>query len=148
MDKKFGVSVGLLSALCFFAAYSNWLASVVLLVAILVFSSEYILKKNAVSATVFAILIVLVRSGLSFLSTSFHYILDFLNLIFGQNSYEFTLVISKIRFFDLASNLTTIINFVFFVITIFFVIKALKGGEVKVPFFNKMIEKHLSKEEA
>lgn len=148
MDKKFGVSVGLLSALCFFAAYSNWLASVVLLVAILVFSSEYILKKNAVSASVFAILIVLVRGAFGWLSTSFNRILDFVNEFFGNNSYEFSDVISKIRFFDLASAISTLISFIFFVITIFFVIKALKGGEVKVPFFDKMIEKHLSKEEA
>lgn len=147
MDKKLGVSVGLLSALCFFAAYSNWLASIVLLVMILGFSSSYILKKNAVSATVFAVVIVFVRGAFGWLSTSFNRILDFVDKFFGNNSYEFSNVISKIRFFDLASAISTFISFIFFVITIFFVIKALKGGEVKVPFFDKMIEKHLSKEE-
>lgn len=148
MDKKLGVSVGLLSALCFFAAYSNWLASIVLLVMILGFSSSYILKKNAVSATVFAIVIVLVRGAFGWLSTSFNRILDFVNMFFGNNSHEFANVISKIRFFDLASAISTLISFIFFVITVFFVIKALKGGEVKVPFVNAMVEKSLSKEEA
>lgn len=148
MDKKLGVSVGLLSALCFFAAYSNWLASIVLLVMILGFSSSYILKKNAVSATLFAVVIVLVRGAFGWLSTSFNEILDFVNMFFGSNSYEFSNVISKIRFFDLASAISTLISFIFFVITVFFVIKALKGGEVKVPFVNAMVEKSLSKEEA
>ncbi len=148
MDKKLGVSVGLLSALCFFAAYSNWLAAVVLLVVILAFSSEYVLKKNAVSAAVFAIVIALVRTGLSWISSSYNKVLTFIDTLLHEvwhNVYGVTNVFRKL---DFADGISTFISFLFFVITIFFVIKALKGGEVKVPLLNKMIEKHVAKDNA
>lgn len=142
MNKKFGVSVGLLSAIIFFAGYSSWLACILLLVAVLCFASDdVILKTNALSATVLSFVISIIQIVLRFFSNTY---LDFLNFITrffnDSDAYE---VIGWLREFDIADFISGLIGIVYFVLTIMFMLSALKGNVVNVPVIAKKISKHL-----
>lgn len=142
MNKKFGVSVGLLSAIIFFAGYSSWLACILLLVAVLCFASDdVILKTNALSATVLSFVISIIQVVLRFFSNTY---LDFLNFITrffnDSDAYE---VIGWLREFDIADFISGLIGIVYFVLTIMFMLSALKGNVVNVPIITKKISKHL-----
>lgn len=142
MNKKFGVSVGLLSAIIFFAGYSSWLACILLLVAVLCFASDdVILKTNALSATVLSFVISIIQIVLRFFSNTY---LDFLNFITrffnDSDAYE---VIGWLREFDIADFISGLIGIVYFVLTIMFMLSALKGNVVNVPIITKKISKHL-----
>lgn len=145
MNKKFGVSVGLLSAIVFFAGYSSWLSCLLILVAVLCFAADDVtLKTNALSATVLSLVISIVQIVFRFLSNKY---LDLLNLISKiANSSDAYNVISWFREFDLANFVAGIISIVYFIMTIVFMLKALKGEVVNVPVITNKIKKHLSAE--
>lgn len=148
MSKKFGVSVGLLSAIAFFAGYNSFLSCIIILVLVLACSSEIVLKKNVLSSALLSLVISLVNTVLYFLSSTYLDILNFFNESLGGLGaswiYNVTDVLRKLNF---ANFIADIIGIVYFVATVIFIILALKGKEVKVPVLTKCVEKHLDKEE-
>lgn len=144
MNKKLTVSVGLLSALCFFAGYYNWLAAIILMVAVLALSGDIVLKKNAVSATVFSAVFSVILTILSWISRQYLNILSLIENTFYKNWDDVYNVTRVFRtYFDGADLIWEILRVVFFIMTIIFVFKALKGDVVKVPFVSKLVEKHV-----
>ncbi|MBQ7973289.1 MAG: hypothetical protein IJ291_07530 [Lachnospiraceae bacterium] len=148
MKTKFGVSVALLSVLCFFAGYFNYAACIVLFALCIAFCDNAIVKKNAASATIFSTIIAAVCFVLN--KVSYFYsslITTIFNTVYkiteNYDAYEWADVLRNIDIAEIASNL---INFVFFIMTIIFIISAAKGNVVKVPFVGKLVEKHVDAE--
>lgn len=143
MNKKFGVSVGLLSAIVFFAGYSSWLSCVLLLVAILAFASDDVtLKTNALSATVLSFVISIIQIVLRFFSNTYMKLMNTLAEAFIDVEVAYN-VIDFIRDVDFADFLIGFINVVYFIVTIIFMLKAVKGSVVKVPVITSKISKHI-----
>lgn len=142
--KKLGVSVGLLSALAFFLSNYSMTACVILLAVILACGADAVLKKNALEATVLAVIISLVQTVLSFLSRTYSSIITFFTDLLGESWYEVYDVADVLRKLDFADSVYGFINFAYFIVTVVFIIIALKGGVVKIPVITKMVEKHMT----
>ncbi len=145
MNKKLCVSVGLLSALAFFAGYYSWISCVILLAIVLICDTELTLKKNVIASTVLAAAISVIQVILNFVSSCYSDLLSTVNDLFDFWS-EIYSVTDVLRKLDIADLISSILGIVYFVATIIFIIKSLKGNEVKVPFVSKLIDKHIVKE--
>ena len=146
MVKKFGVSVGLLSAIIFFAGYSSWLACVVLLVAVLCFASDEItLKTNALSATVLSFVVSIIQIVLRFLSNTYLKFMNTLAEAFMDIDTVYK-IIDWLRDVDFADFLIGLVSIIYFIMTVLFMLKAVKGNVVNVPIITKKIRSHLSGE--
>lgn len=146
MVKKFGVSVGLLSAIIFFAGYSSWLACVVFLVAVLCFASDEItLKTNALSATVLSFVVSIIQIVLRFLSNTYLKFMNTLAEAFMDIDTVYK-IIDWLRDVDFADFLIGLVSIIYFIMTVLFMLKAVKGNVVNVPIITKKIRSHVSGE--
>lgn len=149
MEKtKLGVSVGLLSMLCYFTGYQSLIACVVLFAVIMAFSDSATAKKNASQALLlsafFDILIIIFGwiSGKYLDSVSTISNWEWVrNLAKDVNVYE---ILSN---FDLMGFLKRFLNFVEFILMVVFSMISLKGKNVKIPFVSKIVNKHFDNTE-
>lgn len=142
-DKKFGFSIGVLSMLCFFLAYTDFVFAAILAVIIFFFAENKTLKMNAASALTFSAILAAVRMGVNEISLIIRRIVEWVFSLFsGSDAYSNLTNIETWLFrFDIFRFIGYLINIFALIMMIVFVIKALKGGVVKVPFVSKVIEK-------
>lgn len=140
-DTKLGVNIGLVGAVCFIAAYFSMECSVILFVLLLIFAENKKLKINASSSLIFSFIVKLVEELLTILSKKINGFLTWINR-FSDNR-DFTEIMNNIikwsNQFDLFKFIKELVLLIFFIITIFFALKAAKGVIVKVPFIQKNI---------
>lgn len=148
MEKtKFGVSVGLLSALCYFTGYFSFTSCVILFAVILACSESVAAKKNASQALVLSVLFSLIATVLGWLSGTY---LDMISTLSGwfmdwfswYNAYD---ILSKL---DIMGFLNGIWGLLELVLMIIFVIKSFKGKNIKIPVVTKIVNKHFDEEQA
>lgn len=141
-DTKLGVSIGLIGVVCFFAAYFNTTASIIIFVLLLLFAENKKVKINATSSLIFSVIINLITALCDKIGIKFEGFLSWL-LVLGQKNDDYYKVMVEVirwtREFDLFIFISGLLNIIFLVMTIVFVVKALKGGIVKVPFIQDKI---------
>lgn len=144
-DAKLGISVALFSMLCYFLGYYSMTACAVLFAVALAFAENKDLKINATQAMMFTAVTEIVSLALSTISTKFYDVLWYIAGFF-QNAFEvhnvFVNVISWMSKFDILAFASNLIHLFAFIMMIVFVIGAMKGGVVKVPFVSKTVAKH------
>lgn len=142
MEKtKFGVSVGLLSALCYFTGYSNFTACILLLIVALVWSDNLLLKKNACQATILSVFFSLASIVLNWISGKY---VDLIYTVGGwlNKLFDFYDIMTALVDLNLFSFLANLVGFVELVIMFIFVIKSFKGTQIKIPVVTKIVNKH------
>ncbi len=148
MEKtKFGVSVGLLSALCYFTGYFSFTSCVILFAVILACSESVAAKKNASQALVLSVLFSLIATVLGWLSGTYLDMISTLSSWFMEwfswyNAYD---ILSKL---DIMGFLNGIWGLLELVLMIIFVIKSFKGKDIKIPVVTKLVNKHFDVAEA
>ncbi|MBQ8246730.1 MAG: hypothetical protein IJZ42_06330 [Lachnospiraceae bacterium] len=144
MEKtKFGISVALLSMLCYFTGYVNFTACIILFVAVLAWSDSVAAKKNASQAVVLSAFFSLISMVLNWLSNSY---MSIISTIF-TNWFDLYDVYDILDNFDIMGWLVGLVGFVELVLMFIFVIMSLKGKDVKIPVVTKLVKKHFGEEE-
>lgn len=132
MSKKFGLTIGFLSAFAFFCGWYSFLWIVVGTIMILLLTDEEVLKKNVLSAFFLSFIFLLAGFVLNWLSARYT---GFISALLDASwikffDYDVYNVAMK---FDIARYIKGFLDFAEFVLMVIFAIMALKGGEVKVP---------------
>lgn len=146
MEKtKFGVSVGLLSMLCYFTGYANFTACILLLIVALVWSDSLELKKNACQAAVLSVFFSLASIALNWISGKY---VDLINTVSGwiNKLIDFYEVQNFLVEANLFSFLSGLVGLVELIVMFIFVFKSLKGKSVKIPVVTNIVKKHFGEE--
>lgn len=147
MEKtKFGVSVALLSMLCYFTGYFSFTSCVILFAVIMACSESVAAKKNASQALVLSVLFSLVSTVLGWLSGTY---LDLVGTIssFCIEHFSWYNASEILSAFDIMGFLNKIWGLLEIVLMIIFVIKSFKGKDIKIPIVTKIVNKHFGEEE-
>ncbi len=146
MEKtKFGVSVGLLSMLCYFTGYANFTACILLLIVALVWSDSLALKKNACQAAVLSVFFSLASIVLNWISGKY---VDLIYTVGGwlNKLFDFYEIQNFLVDANLFSFLAGLVGLVEIILMFIFVIKSAKGKTIKIPVVSKMVNKHFGEE--
>ena len=150
MDKKtkLGISVGMISGLCYFLGFFSLISSPVLLasfvaLAVVLISVDAVdAKKNATQATVFFSFIWFVQL---ILGTVAGWIDSFGLRLMDKGAENYNEVLIKIGSFvvtyNLFDGLKSLLTFVAFVFTVIFLIAVAKGKTPKIPVVTKKVDK-------
>ena len=150
---KLGISVALLSMLCYFSGYYNFTACAIFFVAILIYSENKDLRINATQAIVFSALYTVISGILSqFSGVIYDVIYYFASLFNTFKAYPVSDFIYGVadwmNAFDIIKFCNNVLRILYFIFTVIFVFGSLKGKVCKVPFVTKIVEKHFSDETA
>ncbi len=150
---KLGISVALLSMLCYFAGYYNFTACAILFAVVLIYSQNKDLRVNATQAIVFSALFTVVTGILSQFSDVIYDIIYYFAGMF--NTFKATPVsdffygvANWVSTFDLVRFCNNVLHLLYFIFTVIFVFGSLKGKVCKVPFITKLVEKHFDESES
>lgn len=146
MEKtKFGISVALLSMLCYFTGYIDFTACIILFAVILVWSDSLVAKKNASQAVVLSAFFTLITIVLNWLSNAYIDIIYKLSDILN-NWFDFYTVQEWLLKADIMGWLAGFVGFVECILMIIFVFMSLKGKNIKIPVVTKLVNKHFDEE--
>ncbi len=143
MEKtKFGISVALLSALCYFTGYMNFTACIILMVAVWGWSDSITAKINATQATVLSMFFSLISIVLNWLSNSY---MKIISTIFVDwfDLYEVYDVLDNLDFMGWIAGF---VGFVECILMIIFVFVSLRDKNIKIPVVSKLVKKHFGEE--
>lgn len=147
MEKtKFGVSVALLSMICYFTGYVNFTACIILMVAVWVWSDSYLAKINATQAVVLSVFFGLISTICNWISTTY---IDFVNNVFGilATWWDLSGVQAWFLRVDFVGGIANFVKFIELVVMVVLVFMSLKNKEIKLPIIAKLVKKHFDEEE-
>lgn len=146
MEKtKFGVSVALLSMLCYFTGYIDFTACIILFAVILVWSDSLEAKKNASQAAVLSAFFTLITIILNWLSNTYVDGIYKLGEILNK-WFDFYTIQEWLLNANIIGWLAGFVSFVECVLMILFVFMSLKGKNIKIPVVTKLVNKHFDEE--
>lgn len=143
MEKtKLGVSVALISMLCYFTGFMNFTACIILMVAVLVWSDSNLAKINATQAAVLSVFFALISTVCNWISTTY---IELVNNVFGilATWWDLSGVQAWFLRVDFMGGIAGLIRFIEFVVMVVLVIMSLKNKEIKLPIVTKLVKKHM-----
>lgn len=136
MKAKLGISLGLLGALSCLAVYfGGYTSAIVLLGYVFLFEESEWLKKTVVKAVALSVCFDVLLALIGLIPSLLDWIRQFVVLFDGEFNYS---VISRI--FSIITSALRIVETCFFLGLGF---KALSVGTIKIPFVDKLIDKHM-----
>lgn len=139
--EKMGISVAFLSAMAFLLGWYSLSMGLIIMLFVVCFSNNEVLRKNVMTAFVFSLLFWLISLVLGYISSGYYTVLGWIfGLIYkiADSAIKVGKVEAVFMKLDICYYISKILDFVQFVLMIIFGIIALKGKEVKIPLVSNL----------
>lgn len=139
--EKMGISIAFLSAMAFFLGWYSLTMGLIIMLFVVCFSDNEILRKNVMTAFMFNILFMIASLVLGYVSSGYFKVITFIFGIIFKIAKDYATVSNVENVFlklDICNYISGFLDFAQFVLMIIFGIMAFKGKEVKVPLATKL----------